>query len=44
VTKADLDNHVAVFAFDLLYLNDEPLLLKTLYERREILRTTFKET
>ena len=44
MTKADLDNHVAVFAFDLLYLNDEPLLLKTLEERRELLRTTFKET
>ena len=44
ITKADLDNHVAVFAFDLLLLNGEPLIKKTLQERRQILRTTFKET
>lgn len=30
ITKADLDNHVAVFAFDLLFLNGEPLITKTL--------------
>lgn len=29
--------------FDLLYLNGEPLVKKTLKERRELLRNNFKE-
>jgi len=43
ITKADLDNNVAIFAFDLLYYNDEPLIFKTLKERRQLLREVFKE-
>ena len=41
---ATLDNitvQVCVFAFDLLYLNGEPLLRKQLAHRREILHKTF---
>ena len=43
VTKEDLDNHVCIFAFDLLFLNGERLLNKTLFERRTILKETFKK-
>ena len=43
MTAADLKNHVAVFAFDLLYLNNEPLLVKTLEQRRQILKSTLSE-
>jgi len=41
VTKADLENHVAIYAFDLLYLNGESLLTKSLFERRIILKENF---
>lgn len=34
---------VAVFAFDLLYLNGEPLVRKAFKERRELLKKSFKE-
>ncbi len=34
---------MAVFAFDLLYLNGEPLVKKTFRERRELLHKNFKE-
>lgn len=42
ITKADLENHVAIFGFDLLYLNDKPLLQQSLYDRRKLLKETFK--
>lgn len=42
ITKEDLENKVAMFAFDLLYLNDEPLINKALHERRTILKNTFE--
>ena len=35
--------HVCMFVFDILYLNDEILIEKTLKERREILYNTFTE-
>jgi DNA ligase-1 len=35
--------HVCMFVFDILYLNNEILINKTLRERREILYKTFKE-
>lgn len=34
---------MCVFVFDIIYYNGEPLLKKTLKERREILRDTFIE-
>jgi len=37
----DLKVQVCVFAFDMLYLNGEPLLRKTLSERRDHLRASF---
>lgn len=43
VTKEDLDNKVAIFAFDILFLNGESLLDKTLLERRNLLREKFPE-
>ncbi|KZV77659.1 DNA ligase I [Peniophora sp. CONT] len=39
----DIQVRVCLFGFDLLYLNGEPLLHKTLAERRELLREHFKE-
>ena len=42
VLEDDITVHVCVFAFDLLYLNGEPLLKQTLLERRELLRKSFK--
>ena len=43
VTAEDLKNKVAIYAFDLLFLNGEPLIRKTLFERRHDLRETFQE-
>ncbi|KZV87084.1 hypothetical protein EXIGLDRAFT_697865 [Exidia glandulosa HHB12029] len=38
----DIQVRVCLFAFDLLYLNGEPLLHKSLEDRRELLRQHFK--
>ncbi|KAF7320353.1 DNA ligase [Mycena kentingensis (nom. inval.)] len=42
VKVEDIQVRVCLFAFDLLYLNGEPLLKKTLAERRELLREHFR--
>ncbi|KDQ63563.1 hypothetical protein JAAARDRAFT_169520 [Jaapia argillacea MUCL 33604] len=42
VKVEDIQVRVCLFAFDLLYLNGEPLLHKSLVERRELLREHFK--
>jgi DNA ligase-1 len=39
-----LKNHVAVFAFDILYLDNESLIKKTLTERRTLLREKMTES
>ena len=39
--ESEIKVQVAVFAFDLLYLNGEPLVTKSLAERRELLRVSF---
>ncbi|KAF2842124.1 ATP-dependent DNA ligase [Patellaria atrata CBS 101060] len=41
VKAEDIKVKVCVFAFDLLYLNGEALVTKTLRERRELLRNSF---
>ncbi|KAG6868593.1 hypothetical protein C0993_000619 [Termitomyces sp. T159_Od127] len=41
VKVEDIQVRVCLFAFDLLYLNGEPLLQKSLFERRELLRENF---
>lgn len=41
VKVEDIKVKVCVFAFDLLYLNGEPVVKKTLRERRELLREAF---
>lgn len=41
VKVEDIQVQVCLFAFDLLYLNGEPLLQRPLYERRELLRQYF---
>ncbi|KAF6766052.1 DNA ligase I [Ephemerocybe angulata] len=41
VKVEDIQVRVSLFAFDLLYLNGEPLLQKTLEERRKLLREHF---
>lgn len=41
--ESDIKVQVAVFAFDLLYLNGEPLVRRPLIERRELLHKNFKE-
>ncbi|KAG6813806.1 hypothetical protein H0H92_007218 [Tricholoma furcatifolium] len=41
VKVEDIQVRVCLFAFDLLYLNGEPLLQKTLFERRQMLREHF---
>jgi DNA ligase-1 len=41
VKSADVKVKVCVFAFDLLYLNGEPVVEKSLRERRELLHTAF---
>ncbi|KAI9444788.1 DNA ligase I [Lactarius indigo] len=42
VKVEDIQVRVCLFAFDLLYLNGEPLLRKNLTERRELLRQHFE--
>ncbi|KAG6336672.1 hypothetical protein ID866_2419 [Astraeus odoratus] len=42
VKVEDIQVRVCLFAFDLLYLNGEPLLQKPLCERRELLRRHFQ--
>ncbi|KAL4069635.1 ATP-dependent DNA ligase [Scleroderma yunnanense] len=42
VKVEDIQVRVCLFAFDLLYLNGEPLLQKPLCERRELLRKHFQ--
>ncbi|KAN0133276.1 hypothetical protein V8E53_009000 [Lactarius tabidus] len=42
VKVEDIQIRVCLFAFDLLYLNGEPLLRKNLTERRELLRQHFQ--
>lgn len=42
VKVEDIQIRVCLFAFDLLYLNGEPLLRKNLTERRELLRQHFE--
>ncbi|OCB86086.1 DNA ligase I [Sanghuangporus baumii] len=42
VKVEDIQVRVCLFAFDLLYLNGEPLLRKPLSERRQILREHFR--
>ncbi|KAG6890419.1 hypothetical protein C0995_008773 [Termitomyces sp. Mi166 len=41
VKVEDIQVRVCLFAFDLLYLNGEPLLQKPLFERRKLLREHF---
>ncbi|GLB36135.1 putative DNA ligase [Lyophyllum shimeji] len=41
VKVEDIQVRVCLFAFDLLYLNGEPLLQKSLFERRRLLREHF---
>lgn len=41
--EADIKVQVAIFAFDLLYLNGEALVRKSFRERRELLKKHFKE-
>ncbi|EPT04364.1 hypothetical protein FOMPIDRAFT_1034966 [Fomitopsis schrenkii] len=43
VRVEDIQVRVCLFAFDLLYLNGEPLLHKPLVERRQLLREHFKQ-
>lgn len=39
--ESEIKVQVAVFAFDLLYLNGEPLVRKPLGERRKLLQVTY---
>lgn len=43
VDIADIKVNVCLFAFDLMYLNNEPLLDRPFRERRELLRSLFVE-
>ncbi|KAJ5481758.1 hypothetical protein N7475_000570 [Penicillium sp. IBT 31633x] len=43
VELGDIKVHVCLFAFDLMYLNGEPLLDRSFRERRELLRSLFVE-
>eukprot|EP00794_Sanderia_malayensis_P009119 gene9120-10092_t len=40
---SDIKVQVCVYAFDILFLNGEPLIRQSFRKRREILRSTFKE-
>jgi DNA ligase-1 len=42
VNEKDIKVHICLFAFDLLYFNDEPLITKSLAQRREILFNNIK--
>ncbi|KAL3467143.1 hypothetical protein BJX64DRAFT_248930 [Aspergillus heterothallicus] len=44
VKAEDVKVKVCVFAFDLLFLNDEPTVKKSLRERRELLHESFQST
>lgn len=43
VALSNIKVDVCLFAFDLMLLNDEPLLNRSLRERRDLLRSMFKE-
>ncbi len=43
MTEGSITVQVCIFAFDLLYLNGEPVTGKTLKERRALLTSHFKE-
>eukprot|EP00158_Paraphelidium_tribonemae_P006812 Partr_v1_DN27983_c0_g1_i1_m11704 putative DNA ligase len=43
VATADIKVQVCVFAFDMLYLNGESLIKKTLKERRQLMKDSFNE-
>lgn len=42
-SETDIKVQVCIFMFDLLYFNGEPLVRKSLSERRELLKTHFSE-
>ncbi|KAL0272512.1 UNVERIFIED_CONTAM: hypothetical protein PYX00_005449 [Menopon gallinae] len=42
-SAADIKVPVCLFMFDLLYLNDKPLVKESLYERRRLLRENFQQ-
>lgn len=41
--ESDIKVQVCVFMFDLLYLNGEPLVTRPFKERRDLLKSYFKE-
>ena len=43
VTDKDLETHICICAFDLLYLNGKPLIKEDFVTRRDILHQTFNE-
>ena len=42
VEESDIKVHICLFAFDLIYLNGESLVKKSLYERRQFLQENFE--
>jgi len=44
VAKEDVTIQVCLYAFDLLYYNDEPIIQKNFEERRKLLHSSFKAT
>ncbi|KAH9515874.1 tRNA ligase [Dermatophagoides farinae] len=42
VEESDIKVHICLFAFDLIYFNDESLVKKSLYERRQLLQENFE--